>query len=66
MPVIISAHGALGYWDEVIFVGVAVVFLLMMVASWLKSRDMAADHDPQTPAGPGAPPAEKPDHFRLD
>jgi hypothetical protein len=61
---IISAHGALGYWDEVIFVGVAVVFLLMMGISWLKSRDSASEYDPKQPIDQTTS-TDGTDHFRL-
>ena len=37
---IILAHGALGRLDEVIFIGVAIVFFVMMDVSWIKSRSM--------------------------
>ncbi len=39
MPVIL-AHGALGAFDEIIFLGVAVVFLGMMAVSWLRSQQL--------------------------
>ncbi len=45
LPVIL-AHGALGPFDEIIFIGIAVVFLLMMGVSWLRSQDMPADEFP--------------------
>jgi hypothetical protein len=32
----IPAHGALGSWDEVVFFGVVLVFVAMMVMSWLR------------------------------
>lgn len=64
MAPIFLAHGALGVFDELIFVGVAVVFLVMMAVSWIRSRN---------DAGPAEPPAAPPesdattsdDHFRL-
>ncbi|MEL6408617.1 MAG: hypothetical protein AAFR81_29890 [Chloroflexota bacterium] len=33
------AHGALGVWDEVLFIGVAVVFTVFMFVSYLTSRN---------------------------
>lgn len=36
---IIVAHGALGPLDEVMTLGVAVVFLVMMIVSWIRGRD---------------------------
>ncbi len=58
---IIVAHGALGYWDEVIFVSVAIVFVVMMANSWLRSRDEPAD---ETPARP--PQTTSDSHFELE
>lgn len=37
LPVFL-AHGALGAFDELIFAGVAVVFVIMMGVSWIRSR----------------------------
>ena len=42
MPVIL-AHGALGPFDEIIFLGIAIVFLAMMGVSWLRSQQLPAD-----------------------
>lgn len=39
MPVIL-AHGALGAFDEIVFLGVAVVFLAMMGLSWARSQEL--------------------------
>lgn len=33
------AHGAFGVWDEVLFVGIAVVFTAFLAISWLQSRN---------------------------
>jgi hypothetical protein len=32
------AHGALGIWDEAIFIGIAVIFTAFLVMSWFRSR----------------------------
>lgn len=32
------AHGALGNWDELIFLGVAIAVGILMAASWLRAR----------------------------
>lgn len=37
---ILLAHGALGWWDELIFLGIVVIFVGMMAVSWFQSRDM--------------------------
>jgi len=42
LPFVI-AHGALGPWDELIFLGVVVIFIMMMVVSWFRSRDIDWD-----------------------
>ena len=34
------AHGALGGLDEVMMIGVSLVFVVMMGVSWVKSRSM--------------------------
>jgi hypothetical protein len=48
---IILAHGALGIWDEVVFVVIAAIFFIMMGISWVKSRNTRPDlgeHDLHT------------------
>ena len=44
MPVIL-AHGALGPFDEIIFLGIAVAFLAMMGLSWLRSQQLPEEDD---------------------
>lgn len=44
MPVVL-AHGALGPFDEIIFICIAIVFLAMMGLSWLRSQRLA-DEEP--------------------
>jgi hypothetical protein len=36
---IILAHGVAGPWDDILFVGIALVFTGFMVHSWYKSRN---------------------------
>ena len=64
---IIPAHGALGPFDELIMLGAAVIFLVMMGISWVKSRNTRPEFERaeaeetlerETP--------QKPDRFRLD
>lgn len=49
------AHGALGWYDELIFLGIAVIFLSMMIVSWFQTRmleyddDKGGDETPQPP-----------------
>lgn len=61
-PVII-AHGALGYWDEVIFISVVIVFLVMMANSWIRSRDELPE---DAPSAPPPPPRASDTHFELE
>ncbi|MDE2636421.1 MAG: hypothetical protein OXI30_08655 [Chloroflexota bacterium] len=37
---VILAHGALGPFDEIIFLSIAAVFLAMMGISWLRSQQL--------------------------
>lgn len=64
IPVIL-AHGALGAWDELIFLGVAALFLMMMGISWLRSRSAPLD-EPDNHEIPTLTPEQRDDHFRLD
>lgn len=42
---IVLAHGALGWYDELIYLGVAVIFLTMMGVSWFQTRMTEYDDD---------------------
>jgi len=61
---ILLAHGALGNWDELVFLGVAAIFLTMMGISWIKSRNSTPSLDQSTKAV--IPDSESPDHFPLE
>ncbi len=56
------AHGALGYWDEVIFLSVAIGFLLMMGRAWLQGRSEALN----TPAEDAPILTQDGERFQLD
>ena len=43
------AHGALGIFDELVFLAVAVAFVGMMISSWVRARSLE-DDAPETPA----------------
>ncbi len=43
------AHGALGPYDELIYLGVAVIFLIMMGVSWFQTRMTEYDDDKRRP-----------------
>ncbi len=63
------AHGALGVWDEVIFLSIAAIFLIVMAVAWVKSRNTDLDPEdsevPNTeaPQPQSAAPSER---FKLD
>ena len=65
MPYLL-AHGALGWWDEIIFAGVMVFFLVMMGLQWVKSRADAEDAVDDPAASVDAAPENSADRFRLD
>lgn len=60
---VITAHGALGIWDEVVFLGVAAAFVVFMAVTWLRSRSAPG---PEPPPADGASRDSAPDRFRLD
>jgi hypothetical protein len=66
LPPVLLAHGALGIWDEVIFIGVIAAFVVIMVMSWLRSRS-AAPHD-ETPGATRPTPGDHdaPDRYTLE
>ena len=39
------AHGALGWFDEIVFVSVVVIFFVMSGVSWFRSRQMEPEFD---------------------
>lgn len=59
------AHGGLGNWDESIFLGVSVIFILMMGVSWVRSRNIEPDFDEQTPSENKDEDVSS-DHFKLN
>ncbi|MDX2075827.1 MAG: hypothetical protein SFZ02_05315 [bacterium] len=63
MPFLVLAHGALGIFDELIFIGVGVLFLIAMIIVWVRSRAIPPTID-ETPT-PDVPLADD-THFRLD
>lgn len=59
---ILVAHGALGPWDETIFISVVIIFVTMMGISWFRSRGM--DDEPlETPTRQAT---DNDDTFRLE
>lgn len=63
---IILAHGALGSWDEIIFLSVAAIFLIMMGISWIRSRTSSFDEPEAPPTEDPSPSEADADRFRLE
>ncbi len=61
---IFLAHGTLGWWDELVFLGIIVIFLGMMGVSWFRSRGMDYDEQDLMPQAPQESDGEE--RFRLD
>ncbi len=64
IPVVL-AHGALGNFDELIYISVVVIFLVFMGIAWVRGRMTQPDFD-----SPGdrstTPDADSPERFKLD
>lgn len=63
LPVVL-AHGALGEFDEIIFLGIGAIFLVLMGLSWIKSRNEAPDEAIESSVEQAEPDA-RPDRFTL-
>lgn len=64
---VVLAHGALGYWDEAIFIGVALLFFVLMGISWVQSRNNTPDEVTDTATADAAELNEgSSERFRLD
>jgi hypothetical protein len=61
--IVILAHGALGWFDELVFLGIIVIFLVMVVFAWFRSRGMNySETDLMPPKNPEA----GEERFKLD
>jgi hypothetical protein len=61
--IVILAHGALGYFDEVVFIGIIALFLGMVVFAWFRSRgENYSEEDLMPPSNPEA----GEERFKLD
>lgn len=56
---VIVAHGALGLFDEIIFISIAIVFVLMMGISWVRSQGLPELEDEEIAI-------EDSEHFELE
>ena len=65
--VFILAHGALGEWDELVFLSIAAIFLIMMGISWVRSRVSTPEELEDTPeVSAEAPTDALQDRFPLE
>lgn len=64
--VFILAHGSLGEWDELIFLSIAAIFLIMMGISWVRSRVSTPDELVDLTEQPTETNTDQPDRFPLD
>ena len=64
--VFILAHGSLGEWDELIFLSIAAIFLIMMGIAWVRSRVSIPEslEEPTDPTNPSTTNNEE--RFPLD
>lgn len=65
--VFILAHGALGEWDELVFLSIAAIFLIMMGISWVRSRVSTPEELEDSPKLTTETPTDAPqDRFPLE
>ena len=64
--VFILAHGSLGEWDELIFLSIAAIFLIMMGIAWVRSRVTTPEalEEPTDPTTPST--SNNEERFPLD
>lgn len=65
MPVLL-AHGALGPYDELIFLGIFSIFIGMMIVSWFRSQHMEFENDDLMPQKPENNDASDEERFTLE
>jgi hypothetical protein len=65
---VMLAHGALGLWDEAIFLTIALAFLVFMGISWVKGRNAEPETDEATSSRTSSRNRDtsSDDRFRLD
>ncbi|MGJ3240363.1 MAG: hypothetical protein ACFE0Q_16770 [Anaerolineae bacterium] len=66
--IVILAHGALGWYDELVFLGIIVIFAGMMLVSWFRSRSDDYEQTDLMPHAPDHEPTknEAGERFQLD
>ncbi|MGV2436663.1 MAG UNVERIFIED_CONTAM: hypothetical protein LVT10_18695 [Anaerolineae bacterium] len=63
----ILAHGSLGGYDELIYLGIAVIFLVMVASSWVQARaDQEEEERLQALQLTNEPKANQDEHVDLE
>lgn len=65
MPITLLAHGALGPYDEIVFISIALVFIAMMTVSWFRSQQLEDDDLEMNDSVPSNDHENPPEHFEL-
>jgi hypothetical protein len=60
------AHGNLGFWDEVVFITLAAIFIGFMLFSWFRSRQLNEELDQQKPTPSSLTPHREGERFELE
>ncbi len=66
MMTIFLAHGALGWYDELIFLGIIVIFGGLMFVSWFRSRGSDYEQTDLMPEQPDTGDSDSSERFQLD
>ena len=64
--VFVLAHGSLGGWDELVFLSIAAIFLIMMGISWVRSRNSTPDGLEETAEPTPTSTTNTDERFKLD
>lgn len=61
----ILAHGSFGSWDEVVFLSIAAIFLIVMGISWIRSRAAVSEEVEAEKSADVQAEGETSEHFPL-
>ncbi len=62
----IIAHGALGNYDEIVFLGMGIIFVVMIIYSYFRSRHIETVNLDDVLLRKGDEAIRPPDHIELD
>ena len=49
LPLHLLAHGAAGFWDEILPIGLAIIFTVILIWVWRKGRGFKPEMDENNP-----------------